>query len=436
MNNIIEELKARGIWNASFGQVNDLIVKGARVYCGTDPTNPPDGSKASLHVGHLMMFTTARLLQHLGLQPIILVGTATCSLGDPSGKDQERGMMTMDRVMENSKAITEQVKKLLNFDESTPNHAIMVNNYDWIKDMSFLDFEREVGKYISVNNMLTKESVKRRIEREGCGISHQEFSYMLIQAYDFYHLYNTMGCKLQMAGNDQQSNAGLGIELIHKKIGKDDAGAFFWPLLTNADGSKIGKTSGGKNVWLDPTKTSPFEFLQYFLNVSDIDAERFIKVFTLIPLDEIDKMIAKHRENPSARYLQKELAKYMTCLVHSEEEYNKAIEATEILFGKGTTEQLATIDEKSLLGAMSGVTKIELSKDYFASGASVIELAAMHDKVPSKSEARKLIKSNGFAINKVKVTNEKDTITESALINGKYLLLQKGKKDYCLVVVS
>ena len=436
MNNIIEELKARGIWNASFGQVNDLIVKGARVYCGTDPTNPPDGSKASLHVGHLMMFTTARLLQHLGLQPIILVGTATCSLGDPSGKDQERGMMTMDRVMENSKAITEQVKKLLNFDESAPNHAIMVNNYDWIKDMSFLNFEREVGKYISVNNMLTKESVKRRIEREGCGISHQEFSYMLIQAYDFYHLYNTMGCKLQMAGNDQQSNAGLGIELIHKKIGKDDAGAFFWPLLTNADGSKIGKTSGGKNVWLDPTKTSPFEFLQYFLNVSDIDAERFIKVFTLIPLDEIDKMIAKHRENPSARYLQKELAKYMTCLVHSEEEYNKAIEATEILFGKGTTEQLATIDEKSLLGAMSGVTKIELSKDYFASGASVIELAAMHDKVPSKSEARKLIKSNGFAINKVKVTNEKDTITESALINGKYLLLQKGKKDYCLVVVS
>ena len=436
MNNIIEELKARGIWNASFGQVNDLIVEGAKVYCGTDPTNPPDGSKASLHVGHLMMFTTARLLQHLGLQPIILIGTATCSLGDPSGKDQERGMMTMDRVMENSKAITEQVKKLLNFEESSPNHAIMVNNYEWMKNISFLNFEREVGKYISVNNMLTKESVKRRIEREGCGISHQEFSYMLIQAYDFYHLYSTMGCKLQMAGNDQQSNAGLGIELIHKKVGKDDAGAFFWPLLTNADGSKIGKTSGGKNVWLDPTKTSPFEFYQYFLNVSDVDAERFIKVFTLIPLDEIDKMIAKHRENPSARYLQKELAKYMTCLVHSEEEYNKAIEATEILFGKGTTEQLVSIDEKSLLGAMSGVSKVELPKDYFTSGASVIELAAMHDKVPSKSEARKLIKSNGFSINKVKVTNEKDTITESALIAGKYLLLQKGRKDYCLVIAS
>ena len=381
------------------------------------------------------MFTTARLLQHLGLQPIILIGTATCSLGDPSGKDQERGMMTMDRVMENSKAITKQVKKLLNFDQKVPNHAIMVNNYDWMKEISFLNFEREVGKYISVNNMLTKESVKRRIEREGCGISHQEFSYMLIQAYDFYHLYKTMDCKLQMAGNDQQSNAGLGIELIHKKVGKDDAGAFFWPLLTNADGSKIGKTSGGKNVWLDPSKTSPFEFYQYFLNVSDTDAENFIKVFTLIPLNEINAMIQKHRENPSARYLQKELAKYMTCLVHSEEEYKKAMEATDILFGKGTVEQLKTIDESALLAAMDGVAKVEVSKDMFASGASVIDLATMHDKVTSKSEARKLIKSNGFSINKAKVTNEKDTITESALIDGKYLLLTKGKKDYTLVMV-
>lgn len=436
MNNIIEELKARGIWNASFGQVNELVVEGAKVYCGTDPTNPLDGSKASLHVGHLMMFTTARLLQHLGLQPIILIGTATCSLGDPSGKDQERGMMTMDRVMENSKAITEQVKRLLNFEESLPNHAIMVNNYEWMKNISFLNFEREVGKHISVNNMLTKESVKRRIEREGCGISHQEFSYMLIQAYDFYHLYSTMDCKLQMAGNDQQSNAGLGIELIHKKVGNNDAGAFFWPLLTNADGSKIGKTSGGKNVWLDPTKTSPYEFYQYFLNVSDVDAERFIKVFTLIPLDEIEKMIEKHREQPSARVLQKELAKYMTCMVHSEEEYNKAVEATEILFGKGTTEQLASIDEKSLLAAMNGVSKVEISKEQFTSGLTVLDLATMHDKVPSKSEARKLIKANGFSINKEKATNEKAVIDTSNLINGKYLLLTKGRKDYTLILAN
>ena len=436
MNNIIEELKARGIWNASFGQVNELVVEGAKVYCGTDPTNPPDGSKASLHVGHLMMFTTARLLQHLGLQPIILIGTATCSLGDPSGKDQERGMMTMDRVMENSKAITEQVKKLLNFEESSPNHAIMVNNYEWMKNISFLNFEREVGKHISVNNMLTKESVKRRIEREGCGISHQEFSYMLIQAYDFYHLYSTMGCKLQMAGNDQQSNAGLGIELIRKKVGKDDVGAFFWPLLTNADGSKIGKTSGGKNVWLDPTKTSPYEFYQYFLNVSDVDAERFIKVFTLIPLNEINAMIEKHREHPSARLLQKELAKYMTCMVHSEEEYNKAVGATEILFGKGTTEQLALIEEDTLLSAMNGVPMVEVSKEELESGLTVLDLATMHDKVPSKNEARKLIKANGFSINKEKITNEKAVIDASNLINGRYLLLTKGRKEYTLVLVN
>lgn len=431
MNNIIEELKARGIWNASFGQVNDLIVKGARVYCGTDPTNPPDGSKASLHVGHLMMFTTARLLQHLGLQPIILVGTATCSLGDPSGKDQERGMMTMDRVMENSKAITEQVKRLLNFDESIPNHAIMVNNYDWIKEMSFLNFEREVGKYISVNSMLTKESVKRRIEREGFGISHQEFSYMLIQAYDFYHLYNTMECKLQMAGNDQQSNAGLGIELIHKKMGKDDAGAFFWPLLTNADGSKIGKTSGGKNVWLDPTKTSPFDFLQYFLNVSDIDAERFIKIFTLIPLDEINTMIEKHHEAPEKRYLQKELAKYMTCLVHSEEDYNKAVAASEILYGKATTDQLKSLDEKTLLSVFKGVPMVEIDIN---GGLNITDIAVeCKDLFSSKGDFRKLVKGGGVSLNKVKVTDCNTTVTRDNLLNGKYLLMQKGKK-YSLVI--
>lgn len=433
MNNIIEELKARGIWNASIGQVNDLIVKGARVYCGTDPTNPPDGSKASLHVGHLMMFTTARLLQQLGLQPIILIGTATCSLGDPSGKDQERGMMTMDRVMENSEAITEQVKKLLNFDENCPNHAIMVNNYDWMKNISFLDFEREVGKYISVNNMLTKESVKRRIEREGCGISHQEFSYMLIQGFDAYHLYRTMDCKLQMAGNDQQSNAGLGIELIHKKLGKNDAGAFFWPLLTNADGSKIGKTSGGKNVWLDPTKTSPYEFYQYFLNVSDADVERFIKVFTLIPLDEINKMIAVHRENPSKRFLQKTLAEYMTEMIHGKDALNSVEQATEFLFGGA---DINDIDDNAWKFIKSEVPTVEVSKDTFADGMSVIDLANMHEKVPSKSEARKLIKGNGFSINKIKANVEKEIVSDKYLINGKYLLLTKGKKDHCLVVVG
>jgi tyrosyl-tRNA synthetase len=218
-------------------------------------------------------------------------------------------------------------------------------------------------------------------------------------------------------------------------LGKDDACMLTWPLVTKADGTKFGKSEKG-NIWLDPEKTSPYEFFQFWLNQSDEDSERYIKLFTLIPLDEIEKMIEKHRENPSARFLQKELAKYMTCLVHSEEDYNKAVEATDILFGKGTTEQLASIDEKTLLGAMNGVSKVELSKEHFASGVTVLDIAALHDKVPSKSEARKLIKANGFSINKSKVTNEKDTLTESALIGGKYLLLQKGRKDYCLLIAN
>ena len=254
-----------------------------------------------------------------------------------------------------------------------------------------------------------------------------------MQGYDFVHLYKEYDCKLQIAGTDNLGNMVTGEDLIHKMLGKDDVCGLTWDLITCADGRKFGKTEGNA-VFLDPNKTSPFQFMQYWINTSDVDAEAFIKKFTLIPLDEIEQMIAKHRENPSARYLQKELAKYMTCLVHSEEEYNKAIEATEILFGKGTTEQLATIDEESLLGAMSGVSKVNVPKETFDNGVSVIDLAAMHEKVNSKSEARKLIKSNGFSINKVKPTNEKDIVDSSSLINGKYLLLQKGKKDYTLVI--
>ena len=394
---------------------------------GTDPTAD------SLHLGHLLAFTTAKLLQKYGHKPIVLLGGATAFIGDPSFKSEERKLLSAETVANNIKGIHAQVSKLLDFNSKEENGAIMVNNYDWMKDFSFIDFAREVGKCITVNYMMAKDSVKKRLEREGSGMSFTEFTYQLIQGYDFVELYKKYNCKLQIGGSDQYGNGTTGIELIRKMLGGDDACMLTWPLVTKSDGTKFGKSEKG-NIWLDAEKTSPFEFFQFWLNQSDEDSERFIKLFTMIPLDEIDKMIAKHRENPSARFLQKELAKYMTCLVHSEEEYNKAIEATEILFGKGTTEQLATIDEKSFLGAMSGVTKVELSKDYFASGASVIELAAMHDKVTSKSEARKLIKSNGFAINKVKVTNEKDTITESALIGGKYLLLQKGKKDYTLVI--
>ena len=428
MNPLLLELKERGLVASLSGNLEELLKTPTTFYVGTDPTAD------SLHLGHLLAFTTAKLLQKYGHKPIVLLGGATAFIGDPSFKSEERKLLSAETVVHNIKGIHAQVSKLLDFNSNEPNGAILVNNYDWMKDFSFIDFAREVGKCITVNYMMAKDSVKKRLEREGNGMSFTEFTYQLIQGYDFVELYKKYDCKLQIGGSDQYGNGTTGIELIHKMLKKDDACMLTWPLVTKSDGTKFGKSERG-NIWLDAEKTSPYEFFQFWLNQSDEDSERFIKMFTLIPLDEIEKIIAKHRENPSARYLQKELAKYMTCLVHSEEEYNKAIEATDILFGKGTTEQLATIDEKSLLGAMSGVAKVEVSKDFFTSGASVIDLAAMHDKVPSKSEARKLIKSNGFSINKAKVTNEKDTITESALIGGKYLLLQKGKKDYCLVTV-
>jgi tyrosyl-tRNA synthetase len=282
---------------------------------------------------------------------------------------------------------------------------------------------------------MAKENVRKRLEREGNGISFQEFSYGLLQGYDFVHLYQNYGCTLQIAGTDNLGNMVTGQDLVHKMLGKDDVCGLTWDLITCADGRKFGKTEGN-SVWLDPKKTSPYQFMQYWLNVSDVDAEVFIKKFTLTPLDEIEKMIERHRENPAARILQKELARYMTCLVHSEEEYNKAVKATDILFGKGTTEQLATIDEDSLLAAMDGVAKVEVDKEQFTSGVSVVDLAAMHDKVPSKTEARKLIKSNGFSINKVKPDSEKDVVKAPYLINGKYLLLQKGRKDYTLVIAK
>jgi len=429
MNPLIKELKERGLMSQIFGNLEECFSKPTTFYIGLDPTSD------SLGVHHMVGLMVAKIMQQYGHKPIILVGGATCAIGDPSGKSEERKAISMETVFHNVECVKKQISKIIDFESDAPNAAIMVNNWDWYKDYKFLDFIRDVGKKITVNYLMAKENVRKRLEREGSGISFQEFSYGLLQGYDFVHLYKEYDCKLQIAGTDNLGNMVTGQDLVHKMLGKDDVCGLTWDLITCADGRKFGKTEGNA-VFLDPNKTSVYSFYQYWINTSDVDAEAFIKKFTLIPLDEIDKMIAKHRENPSARYLQKELAKYMTCLVHSEEEYNKAIEATEILFGKGTTEQLASIDEKSLLGAMSGVSKVELPKDYFTSGASVIELAAMHDKVPSKSEARKLIKSNGFSINKVKVTNEKDTITESALIGGKYLLLQKGKKDYTLVICA
>lgn len=427
MNPLIKELKERGLYSQTFGNIEECFSKPTTFYLGLDPTAD------SLGVHHMVGLMVAKIMQQYGHKPIILVGGATCAIGDPSGKSEERKAISMETVFHNVECVKKQISKIIDFESDSPNAAIMVNNWDWYKDYKFLDFIRDVGKKITVNYLMAKENVRKRLEREGSGISFQEFSYGLLQGYDFVHLYKEYGCKLQIAGTDNLGNMVTGQDLVHKMLGKDDVCGLTWDLITCADGRKFGKTEGNA-VFLDPKRTSPYQFMQYWINTTDVDAEAFIKKFTLIPLNEINAMIEKHRENPSARYLQKELAKYMTCLVHSEEEYKKAFEATDILFGKGTVEQLKTIDESALLAAMDGVSKVEVSRDIFTSGTSVIDLAAMHDKVTSKSEARKLIKSNGFSINKEKVTNEKDTITESSLIDGKYLLLTKGKKDYTLVV--
>ena len=427
MKPLLSELKERGLIASLSGNLDELLKTPTTFYVGTDPTAD------SLHLGHLLAFTTAKLLQSYGHKPIVLLGGATAFIGDPSFKSEERKLLSAETVEHNIKGIHAQVSKLLDFNSKEENGAILVNNYDWMKDFSFIDFAREVGKCITVNYMMAKESVKKRLEREGNGMSFTEFTYQLIQGYDFVELYKKYNCKLQIGGSDQFGNGMTGVELIRKMVGGNDACVITWPLVTKADGTKFGKSEKG-NIWLDAEKTSPYEFYQFWLNQSDEDSERFIKLFTLIPLEEINALIEKHREQPSARLLQKELAKYMTCMVHSEEAYNKAIEATNILFGKGTMSDIEKLDEKTFLSAMNDVPKVEVDKDNM-SDITVLELAAMHDKVPSKTEARKLIKSNGFSINKSKVLSEADKMTDFKLINDKYLLLQKGKKDYTVVVV-
>ena len=426
---LFEELNFRGLIASTSGNIEALLSKPTTFYVGTDPTAD------SLHLGHLLAFTTAKLLQKHGHKPIVLLGGATAFIGDPSFKSEERKLLSAETVAHNIEGIRAQVSKLIDFNSKEDNAAIMVNNYDWMKNMSFIDFAREVGKCITVNYMMAKDSVKKRLEREGSGMSFTEFTYQLIQGNDFVELYKNFNCKLQIGGSDQFGNGMTGVELIHKMLKKDDACVLTWPLVTKSDGTKFGKSEKG-NIWLDPEKTSPYEFYQFWLNQSDVDSERFIKLFTMIDVNEINSIIEEHKKAPEKRLLQSTLAKYMTCMVHSEEEYNKAVEASEILFGKGTMSDIEKLDESTLLSAMSGVAKVEVEKEHFTSGITVLELAAMHDKVPSKTEARKLIKSNGFSINKSKVSSEGDKITDSSLINGKYLLLQKGKKDYCLIVAK
>lgn len=426
MNPLISELKERGLIASTSGNLEELLKTPTVFYVGTDPTAD------SLHLGHLLAFTTAKLLQRYGHRPIVLLGGATAFIGDPSFKSEERKLLSAETVAHNIKGIHDQVSKLLDFNSTEPNSAIMVNNYDWMKDFSFINFAREVGKCITVNYMMAKESVKKRLEREGSGMSFTEFTYQLIQGYDFVELYKKYNCKLQIGGSDQYGNGLTGQELIRRMVGGQDACVLTWPLVTKADGTKFGKSEKG-NIWLDAEKTSPYAFYQFWLNQSDIDSERFIKLFTLIPLNEINNLINEHRECPSKRKLQTVLAEYMTKLVHGEEILKGVKQASSFLFGNA---EINTIDENSWEYIASEVPTVEVTKETFTNGVSVIDLASMHDKVSSKSEARKLIKSNGFSINKIKVSNEKEVIDNSSLINDKYILLQKGKKDYSLVVCN
>ena len=423
MNPLIKELKERGLISQTFGNLEECFSKPTTFYLGLDPTSD------SLGVHHMVGLVVAKIMQQYGHKPIILVGGATCAIGDPSGKSEERKAISMDTVFHNVECVKKQISRIIDFDSSESNAAIMVNNWDWYKDYKFLDFIRDVGKKITVNYLMAKENVRKRLEREGSGISFQEFSYGLLQGYDFVHLYKEYGCRLQIAGTDNLGNMVTGQDLVHKMLGKDDVCGLTWDLITCADGRKFGKTEGNA-VFLNPNKTSVYDFYQYWINTTDIDAESFIKKFTLIPLDQINEMIGQHRENPSKRMLQRRLAEYMTEMVHGKEALDGVQQATAFLFG-GI--DIKDVDENGWKFVKSEVNTVEVSKEQIASGVTVIDLATMHDKVPSKSEARKLIKSNGFSVNKAKV-GEKDTVDESSLINGKYLLLQKGKKDYTLVV--
>lgn len=430
MGNFVEELRWRGmIHDITNGTEEQLLKEITSGYVGIDPTAD------SLHIGHLVGIMMLVHLQLSGHRPIALIGGATGMIGDPSGKSQERNLLTEKALRNNELKLKKQLSKFLNF-EGGDNKALLVNNYDWMKEFSFLDFIRDIGKHLTVSYMIAKESVKKRISADSkSGMSFTEFSYQLVQGYDFLHLYQNEGCKLQMGGSDQWGNIITGTELIRRKLGfEQNAYAITCPLITKADGTKFGKTESG-NVWLDPEKTSPYEFYQFWLNVSDEDAEKYIKIFTLLSKGFIDQLIANHKKDPHLRLLQKELAKDITCRVHSDKAYNAALEASQILFGKGTTEMLQNMDEKMLLSVFKGVPQNEVSREEFDAGIGILDF--LSDKAgafKSNSEARRMLKENAVSINKSKI-NDSFELTSDCLLNNKYVLVQKGKKNYFLVKV-
>ena len=423
--NLVNELQWRGmIHNMMPGTEEQLAKEVTTAYVGIDPTAD------SLHIGHLVSIMLLKHLQMAGHKPLALVGGATGMIGDPSFKAAERKLLTIEEVQHNVDCIRQQLSKFLDFDNPV-NGAEIVNNYDWMKDYLFLDFIRDVGKHITVNYMMAKDSVQKRMET---GISFTEFSYQLLQGFDFLTLYRTKGCRLQMGGSDQWGNITTGTELIRRMEG-GEAFALTCPLITKADGTKFGKTEGG-NVWLDPAKTSPYKFYQFWLNCSDVDTAKYIRIFTLLSKEEIEELERQHAEAPERRILQKALAKDITCRVHSEADYEAAVAASELLFGKGTTEQLNALDKATLLSVFEGVPQFTVAKEKLENGISVVDLAAVETAMfASKGEIRRELKQNSISLNKTKI-GEDYMVSANDILSCGCLLLQKGKKNYFLVNVE
>lgn len=427
----IQELQWRGmIHDLMPGTAEQLKKEMSVAYVGIDPTAD------SLHIGHLVSIMMLKHFQRCGHKPIALVGGATGMIGDPSLKSQERNLLDEETLRHNQEAIKKQLSKFLDFSGSTPNTAELVNNYDWMKDYSFLNFIRDVGKHLTVNYMMAKDSVKKRLSSESKeGMSFTEFSYQLLQGYDFFHLYKHKNCKLQMGGSDQWGNITTGTELIRRMCG-GEAYALVCPLITKADGGKFGKTESG-NVWLDRRYTSPYKFFQFWLNVSDTDAEKYIRIFTFLTKEEVETLSEEHQKMPHLRILQKRLAKEVTCMVHSEEDYQAAVEASSILFGNATAETLRNLDEDTFLAVFEGVPTFEVSINSLRSGIKALELLTDIAPVfPSRGEMRKMVQAGGFSINKEKWSEADAVVNESNLLNGRFLLAQKGKKNYFLIIAK
>ena len=426
--NFVQELQWRGMIHDVMPGTEEQIQKElTAAYVGIDPTAD------SLHIGHLVSVMMLKHFQNCGHKPIALIGGATGMIGDPSGKSQERNLLDEKTLRHNQTCLQKQLAKFLDFESSKPNKAELVNNYDWMKSFSFLDFIRDIGKHITVNYMMSKDSVKKRLGDEAKqGLSFTEFTYQLVQGYDFLHLYTTHNCKLQMGGSDQWGNITTGTELIRRKEG-GEAFALTCPLITKSDGTKFGKTESG-NVWLDPERTSPYSFYQFWLNVSDDDAARYIKIFTMLNQQEISELVSEHQVAPHMRLLQKRLAQEITCMVHGQQEYEQALEATQILFGQGTTESLAKLPKQTFLAVFEGVPQFVVSAQKIVSGIPIIDLLATETTIfPSKGEARKMIQGGGVSINKTKISTIDYIVSQKDTLNNTYILIQRGKKNNYII---